>query len=99
MRLRDKFRQPPVAKQYRIVVDRAGADDPLGQWIDRIVFEDNDQSAGAEDAPNLLYKRWPLRWRHMVQHRDGVGGIEALVGIRQPVAVIVMIGYAGIGRA
>jgi len=62
--------RPIGAQQYRIAVKFAACYYELGQWIERVMFNQTDQAAGSDHPPHLAQKADPLRWRHMMPHAD-----------------------------
>ena len=63
-------------QQFRIAVKFAARYREPGQWIERVMFNQTDQAAGADYPPHLAQKAGPLRWRHMMQHADRYRKIE-----------------------
>ena len=56
----------PSGEQHRIAVERTSGDGQPRQGIDRIVLEDDHQSAGPDHARHLVQERGPLLRRHVM---------------------------------
>src|SRR5437764_8160096 len=74
--VRHQCTRPTGAQQYRIAVKFAARYREPGQWIERIMFNQADQAAGADYPPHLAQKADPLRGQHMMQHADRYRKIE-----------------------
>jgi len=84
--VRHQRTRPTGAQQYRIAVKFAACYYELGQWIERVMFNQTDQAAGSDHPPHLAQKADPLRWRHMMQHANRHREIERSVAIGQDIA-------------
>ena len=74
--VRHQRSRPTSVHQYRIAVKFAARYRKPGQWIERVMFNQADEAAGAYDPTHLAQKADPLRWRHMMQHADRNRKIE-----------------------
>ncbi len=68
--------RPTGVQQYCIAVKFAARYREPGQRIERVMFNQTDQAAGADYPTHLAHKAQPLRWLHMMQHTDRYRKIE-----------------------
>src|SRR3954451_7453650 len=61
---------PTCAQQHCIAVKFAAGYREPGQWIEWIVFNQADQSAGPNNPPHLAQETDPPRRQHVMQHTD-----------------------------
>src|ERR1700730_4432193 len=86
--VRHQRTRPTGVPQYRTPVKFAARSREPGQWIERVMFNQTDQAAGADYPPHLAQKADPLRWQHMMQHADRYRKIEGRTIVRKGLAHI-----------
>src|SRR3984893_7720887 len=86
--VRHQRTRPTGVQQHRIAVKFAARCREPGQWIERVMFNQTDQAAGADYPPHLAQKADPLRWQHMMQHADRYRKIEGRTIVRKGLAHI-----------
>src|SRR2546423_7144178 len=71
-------------QELHVLVERAVADDPARERVQRVVLEDRDEPAGPDDARRLAHERQPVGAVDVVEDADREPEVEPRVVVGEP---------------